>query len=63
MKELWFLSGNGVSNHWSTPVCKDGYLMASLVSKTLGHCPLKCVELATGKVMGPRTASARAARF
>lgn len=49
---LWSVPGNTeVANHWSTPVCKDGYLYGMFSFKNLGKGPLKCVELATGKVM------------
>jgi len=38
-------------NHWTTPVCKDGYLYGIYGhGKTVG-APLKCVEIATGKEM------------
>jgi outer membrane protein assembly factor BamB len=38
-------------NHWTTPVHKDGYLYGIYGFKKFGTAPLKCVELATGKVM------------
>ena len=47
--ELWMTPGNSLANHWSTPVCKDGYLYGLFGFKDYGHCPLKCVEIATGK--------------
>lgn len=51
-KELWYISGNKqVANHWSTPVCKDGYLYGMFCFKKFKNGPLKCVELATGKIM------------
>jgi len=50
--ELWKIPGNQpVANHWSTPVCKDGYLYGMFSFKEYGTGPMKCVELATGKVM------------
>ncbi|MGE5611936.1 MAG: PQQ-binding-like beta-propeller repeat protein [Bacillota bacterium] len=50
--ELWKTSGDRlVANHWSTPVCKDGYLYGMFSFKKYGSGPLKCVELATGKVV------------
>ncbi len=49
-KELWFQPANVINNHWSTPVYKDGYLYGLFGFKDYGKCPLKCVELATGKV-------------
>jgi outer membrane protein assembly factor BamB len=49
--EMWRSTGNQpVANHWSTPVCKDGYLYGMFQFKEYGTGPLKCVELATGKV-------------
>jgi outer membrane protein assembly factor BamB len=39
-----------IPNHWSTPVVKDGYLYGIFSHKEYGTAPLKCVELATGKV-------------
>ena len=51
-EELWFLEGNKpVTNHWSTPLVKDGYLYGMFGFKEYGDGPLKCVELKTGKVM------------
>jgi outer membrane protein assembly factor BamB len=50
--KLWFSPGNKpVVNHWSTPVCKDGYLYGMFGFKEFRKGPMKCVELATGKVM------------
>lgn len=49
--ELWKIAGNrDVPNHWSTPVYKDGYLYGMFSFKKFGTGPLKCVEVATGKV-------------
>jgi len=51
-KELWAVPGDQlVANHWSTPVCKDGYLYGMFCFKKFKTGPLKCVELATGKIM------------
>ena len=49
--ELWRTQGNDLCNHWSTPVCKDGYLYGPFSFKKFGTGPLKCVEVATGKEM------------
>jgi outer membrane protein assembly factor BamB len=50
--ELWKIPGNrDVPNHWSTPVYKDGYLYGMFSFKKFATGPLKCVELATGKVV------------
>ena len=48
-QELWRTPGNKISNHWSTPVAKDGYLYGLFGFKEYGKGPFKCVELATGK--------------
>ena len=50
-KELWRIPGHKhVANHWSTPVLKDGHLYGMFSFKKYGDGPLKCVELATGKI-------------
>lgn len=50
-KELWQIPGDSeVANHWSTPIYKDGHLYGMFSFKKWGTGPLKCVELATGKV-------------
>jgi outer membrane protein assembly factor BamB len=49
--QLWQTPGNKeVPNHWSTPVCKDGYLYGMFSFKNPGKGPLKCVDIATGAV-------------
>jgi outer membrane protein assembly factor BamB len=49
--ELWRTTGNQpVANHWSTPVYHDGHLYGMFSFKEYGKGPLKCVEVATGKV-------------
>ena len=47
-KELWRREGELV-NHWTTPVCKDGYLYGIYGFKEFGRAPLKCIEIQTGK--------------
>lgn len=49
--QLWYASGNGLVNHWSTPVCVDGYLYGIYGQAKFGQAPLECVEIATGRVM------------
>jgi outer membrane protein assembly factor BamB len=50
--EVWRLKGNKpVANHWSTPVLHDGCLYGVFGFKDYGSGPMKCVELASGKVM------------
>jgi outer membrane protein assembly factor BamB len=49
--ELWKIPGDKqVANHWSTPIFKDDHLYGMFSFKKYGVGPLKCVELATGKV-------------
>jgi outer membrane protein assembly factor BamB len=49
--ELWRIHGHkDVANHWSTPVYHDGHLYGMFSFKKYSSGPLKCVELATGKV-------------
>jgi len=49
VKQLW-RKRNKLMNHWSTPVCIDGHLYGMFQFKEYGDGPLKCVELATGKI-------------
>ncbi len=47
--KLWAIKGNDpVCNQWSTPLCKDGYLYGMF--GTSPRSPMKCVEIATGKI-------------
>ena len=48
--ELWRKEGNDVANHWSTPVCRDGYLYGMFQFKNYGNGPVKCVDIRTGEV-------------
>ncbi len=51
-KEIWRSPGDKpVANHWSTPVVKNGFLFGMFSFKEYGDGPLKCVDIATGKVM------------
>ncbi len=53
--ELWRTTGNQpVANHWSTPVHHDGHLYGMFSFKEYGSGPLKCVDIATGKVKWER---------
>lgn len=49
-KEMWRKEGNDVANHWSTPVCKDGYLYGMFQFKNYANGPVKCVDIRTGDV-------------
>jgi outer membrane protein assembly factor BamB len=50
--ELYKVPGdNKIANHWSTPVCKDGYLYGMFSFKKYSTGPFKCVEIATGKIV------------
>ena len=46
-REIW--RDKNVVSHWSTPVCRDGYLYGLFGFKEFGKAPLKCIEMATGK--------------
>lgn len=48
-EELWRESGNRMSNHWSTPVCRDGYLYGLFGFKKYGSAPLACYDIRTGE--------------
>ena len=48
-EELW-RTPNELMNHWSTPVCKHGFLYGLFGFKKYGKAPLQCVDIATGKV-------------
>ena len=47
--EFMWRKPNKLMNHWSTPVCRDGFLYGMFSFKDHGDGPLKCVELATGE--------------
>jgi outer membrane protein assembly factor BamB len=49
--QIYRIKGKPLANHWSTPVVKDGYLYGMFQFKEYGTGPIKCVELATGKIM------------
>ena len=48
--EIWRKEGNDVANHWSTPVCKDGYLYGMFQFKNYANGPVKCVDIHTGEI-------------
>lgn len=50
-EEIWFSRGNKpIVNHWSTPVQRSGFLYGMFSFKEYGDGPVKCVDVATGKV-------------
>ena len=50
--EIWRLEGNKpVTNHWATPLAKDGYLYGMFGFKEYGDGPVKCVEIESGDVI------------
>ena len=40
-----------VTNHWATPLAKDGYLYGMFGFKEYGDGPVKCVDIKTGDVI------------
>ncbi|MFN0126963.1 MAG: PQQ-binding-like beta-propeller repeat protein [Verrucomicrobiales bacterium] len=49
-EEVWRKEGDRVTNHWSSPVVKDGHLYGMFSFKKYGKGPVTCLELATGEV-------------
>ena len=49
--ELVWQKRNKLMNHWSTPVCKDGYLYGMFSFKKYGEGPLCCVSLEDGETL------------
>ena len=47
--QLVWRKANQLMNHWSTPVCKDGYIYGMFGHAAYGKAPLCCIELATGE--------------
>jgi outer membrane protein assembly factor BamB len=47
-EEIWRTQGKN-SNHWSTPVVKDGYLYGMFQFKEYGTGPVACVDIRTGE--------------
>lgn len=47
--ELWRVEGDGLNNHWSTPVAHDGHLYGMFGFKKYGDGPVKCVDIRTGQ--------------
>ena len=54
-KEIYRVTGDKqLANHWSTPVVHNGHLYGMFQFKNYGDGPIKCVEIATGKVKWER---------
>ena len=47
-EEIWRTENENM-NHWSTPVCVDGYLYGMFSFKEYGKGPLACVDIRTGE--------------
>ncbi len=47
-EEIW-QKPNELMIHWSTPICKNGYLYGMFSFAQHGQGPIKCVELLSGK--------------
>jgi outer membrane protein assembly factor BamB len=48
--QLWMVTDNKQTSHWSTPVAFNGYIYGIFDQAKFGAAPLKCVDLATGEV-------------
>ncbi len=48
---VWYQPANVIASHWSTPVCANGYLYGIYGQAQFARAPLKCVEMATGRVL------------
>ena len=49
--QVWYQPAEVIASHWSTPVCANGYLYGLFGQAKFGQAPLKCVEMATGRVL------------
>lgn len=47
--ELLWRKRNKLMNHWSTPVCHEGFLYGMFSFKKYGEGPVKCVDIRTGE--------------
>jgi len=47
-RELWRTRGK-LENHWTSPVCKEGYLYGIYGKGQQQGAPLKCVDIRTGE--------------
>lgn len=46
--ELWRKKGE-LMNHWTSPVCKDGFVFGIYGRGSVRNAPLKCVDIRTGE--------------
>jgi outer membrane protein assembly factor BamB len=53
--QLWRVPGNDDANQWSTPVAVNGYVYGLFGQAQFATGPLKCIDLATGKVKWSKT--------
>jgi outer membrane protein assembly factor BamB len=53
--QLWMVDAKTLNSHWSTPVYRDGCLYGLFGFKEYAKCPLKCVEMSTGKTLWSET--------
>jgi outer membrane protein assembly factor BamB len=49
--QVWYQPFSVLASHWSTPVCANGYLYGIFGQAKFAQAPLKCVEMATGRVL------------
>ncbi len=55
-KEIYRKTGNKpLANHWSTPICKDGFLYGMFQFKEYTTGPVKCVDISNGEVKWEKT--------
>jgi outer membrane protein assembly factor BamB len=49
--QIWSKPANVLANHWSTPVCSQGFIYGISGQAKFGKAPLVCVNAATGQIM------------
>lgn len=49
--QIWKLTSNDLTSHWSTPVAVNGYLYGIFGQAKFATAPLKCLNIATGEEM------------
>ena len=53
--EVWRMQGSKAANHWSTPVCENGFIYGIFDQAKFGSAPLECLDMATGKMRWAQT--------